>query len=61
MLVCICKRVSDRDIDREICKGNCSLESLKACLGVGTKCGKCIGYTQKMLIENNNRDLKMAS
>jgi bacterioferritin-associated ferredoxin len=41
MIVCICHRVSDRDIARASAVGG-SFEDLQVDLGVGTSCGACL-------------------
>ena len=41
MIVCICHRVSDRDIAREVREGCASFAELQSELRVGTRCGAC--------------------
>jgi bacterioferritin-associated ferredoxin len=41
MIICVCHRVSDRDIAREVRGGCCSFETLQDDLRVGTACGAC--------------------
>ena len=41
MIVCVCRRVSDRDIEREVHRGCPSFEDLQIDLGVATSCGTC--------------------
>jgi len=41
MIICICHRVSDRDIAREAAAGS-SFDDLQFDLGVGTRCGSCL-------------------
>jgi len=42
MIVCVCHRVSDRDIEREVRHGCESFDELQHELRVGTGCGRCI-------------------
>ena len=42
MIVCVCHRVSDRDIEREVRQGCASFEELQDELRVGTGCGRCV-------------------
>jgi bacterioferritin-associated ferredoxin len=42
MIVCLCHRVSDRDIAREAAAGCHSFETLQQELLVGTACGSCL-------------------
>lgn len=41
MIVCVCHRVSDRDIAREVGAGCDSFEALQQTLRVATRCGAC--------------------
>jgi bacterioferritin-associated ferredoxin len=41
MVVCICHRISDRDIARAVQQGCRSFEELQFELAVATRCGKC--------------------
>jgi bacterioferritin-associated ferredoxin len=41
MIVCVCHRVSDRDIACAVREGCCSFDELQDELRVGTKCGAC--------------------
>ena len=40
MIVCVCHRVSDREIARQAHAGS-SFEDIQFSLGVGTQCGQC--------------------
>jgi bacterioferritin-associated ferredoxin len=40
MIVCVCRRVSDRDIARAAHQG-LSFDEIQLELGVGTQCGRC--------------------
>ena len=42
MIVCVCHRVSDRDIEREVRHGCASFDELQDELRVGTACGSCL-------------------
>jgi bacterioferritin-associated ferredoxin len=42
MIVCLCHRVSDRDISREAQRGCASFDELQDSLRVGTACGACL-------------------
>jgi bacterioferritin-associated ferredoxin len=47
MIVCICHRVSDRDIAREVREGCASFAELQSELRVGTRCGACTDCARK--------------
>lgn len=49
MFVCICKAVSDKAIKQAIADGAASMRDLKAQLGVGSQCGKCVCQAQQIL------------
>ena len=40
MIVCVCQRVSDRDIARHV-RGGISFDDIQLELGVATQCGRC--------------------
>jgi bacterioferritin-associated ferredoxin len=42
MIVCLCRRISERDIHRAAHDGVDSFDELQSELGVGTACGSCI-------------------
>lgn len=42
MIVCVCRRVSDRDIHRAAREGVGSFDDLQTETGVGTACGSCV-------------------
>jgi bacterioferritin-associated ferredoxin len=42
VIVCVCHRVSDRDIEHEVRHGCDSFEALQEELHVGTGCGCCL-------------------
>ena len=47
MIVCVCRRVSDRDIAAAVRDGCTSFEELQAELGVATGCGACSGCARE--------------
>lgn len=47
MIVCVCHRVSDRDIAHEARAGCWSFEQLQDELRVGTGCGSCLECAQQ--------------
>ena len=46
MIVCVCHRVSDRDIAREVLGGCQSFDRLQDTLRVGTGCGACADHAR---------------
>lgn len=51
MIVCMCARVSDRQIREAAANGAHSLECLQIDLGVATRCGNCADCAVKVLGE----------
>ena len=41
MIVCVCERVSDRDIERHVRNGCASFDRLQLETGVASCCGRC--------------------
>lgn len=50
MIVCVCRRVSDRDIERALHAGAASFEEVQLETGAGTCCGRC-GDCARALVE----------
>ncbi|TNC81549.1 MAG: bacterioferritin [Oleiphilus sp.] len=51
MLVCICKGISDRDIESAMQQGASSFGELRKSLGVATCCGQCASYAKDLVNE----------
>ena len=49
MIVCVCRRVSDRQIRQAVAEGAHSLECLQMDLGVATQCGRCADCASRVL------------
>ncbi|MCR9279809.1 MAG: (2Fe-2S)-binding protein [Pseudomonadaceae bacterium] len=49
MYVCLCKAVTDRQLDEAIERGDDSLEALQNSLGVATGCGCCQSFVEQHL------------
>ena len=41
MVLCICRAITEREIDAHVRAGASSLEAVAACCGAGTDCGAC--------------------
>ncbi|MFB9885293.1 (2Fe-2S)-binding protein [Balneatrix alpica] len=57
MLVCVCKRVSDRDVKSLHEQGVTSIEALSTHTGLGSCCGRCKPCAEDLLNELNNPTL----
>ena len=51
MIVCVCRRISDRQIRQAVAEGAHSLECLQIDLGVATQCGRCADCASRILCE----------
>ena len=51
MIICVCHRVSDRDIARQAAAGCASFEALQDDLRVGTACGACLDCAREAFAE----------
>ncbi len=51
MIVCICHRVSDRDIAKLATQGATDLAAVRAATGLGSSCGKCLDCAQRVVAE----------
>ncbi|WP_044247649.1 (2Fe-2S)-binding protein [Chondromyces apiculatus] len=49
MYVCLCKGVTDSEINDAICKGACSVTEVMRCTSAGTRCGSCRPTIQSLL------------
>jgi bacterioferritin-associated ferredoxin len=52
VIICICHRVSDRDIAREASSGCPDFSTLQDELRVGTGCGACLDHAQMAFDEH---------
>ncbi len=58
MYVCICKSVSNHEIENAVERGDVtSLACLRRCLGVGTGCGICLESAKECLTDALARNL----
>lgn len=48
MIVCVCNRISDREIARQVQRGM-SFDDIQLELGVGTCCGNCADYARELV------------
>jgi bacterioferritin-associated ferredoxin len=48
MIVCVCRRISDREITRHA-KAGMSFDDIQFELGVGTQCGRCEGCARDIV------------
>lgn len=51
MLVCVCKGISDKQIDASLAEGATSFRAIKSELGLGSCCGQCIPFAKDMVAD----------
>lgn len=52
MIVCVCRRVSDRDILREV-RAGLGFDDIQFALGVATQCGRCEGCARDLVAQGS--------
>jgi bacterioferritin-associated ferredoxin len=57
MIVCVCRRVSDRAVDAAIAAGARDLEAIGRVTGAGTECGCC---REELAVRATHRDAPCA-
>ena len=57
MYVCVCRRITDRQIRQLAEQGTQTLDELQRTLGVGSQCGKCTELAHAILIEAQDEAL----
>ncbi|MBE0469296.1 MAG: (2Fe-2S)-binding protein [Methyloprofundus sp.] len=53
MYICICKAVTDSQIQTAINDGINTRKALHQCLGIGSDCGKCNRHVRELVNKNN--------
>jgi bacterioferritin-associated ferredoxin len=51
MLVCICKGITDKDIENAVHEGATGFGDVHAALGIGSSCGQCATYAKNLVKE----------
>ena len=53
MYVCLCKAVSDSDIQQALNNGAQNLQQISRQLGVGQQCGQCVCQARELIAEHH--------
>jgi bacterioferritin-associated ferredoxin len=61
VIVCLCNRISDRQVRHQAMAGGCSASSVHRSLGVTPKCGKCIPMMRDIVRESGGDTAAQAS
>ncbi|XOV90313.1 MAG: bacterioferritin-associated ferredoxin [Pseudomonadota bacterium] len=51
MIVCVCKRVNSSQIRDAVEKGAVDVSAVSRKLGLGTGCGRCVEFAERMIDE----------
>jgi bacterioferritin-associated ferredoxin len=51
MIVCLCNRISDRQVRAQAAGGDCTVSSVHRSLGVAPKCCKCLPMMRDIVRE----------
>ena len=49
MIVCVCNRLTDKDVRQAARRGGATPEAAYACLGCEVQCGCCLDYAQEVI------------
>jgi bacterioferritin-associated ferredoxin len=55
MYVCLCNRITDRQVRTQAAGGNCTLGSVHNSLGIAPKCGKCLPMMRDIVREHKGQ------
>lgn len=61
MYVCLCRAVTDRDVEQAMGCGHTTLPALQATLGVATGCGRCRNHVHQMLQKTHESSFSVSS
>jgi len=56
MYVCICKEVTDHQIQQSVAAGIQSVREVSRCTGLGTQCGKCVCFARERIEHHRAKD-----
>ena len=56
MYICLCNRITDKDIRKAAAQGAASVSDLRNMLGVSNQCGTCVEAAQEVLFESFQAD-----
>ena len=52
MYVCLCNRITDRQVRTQAAGGDCTLGAVHNSLGIAPKCGKCLPMMRDIVREH---------
>lgn len=61
MYICVCKAVTDSQLELAINDGKCTRRQLFECFGVGSDCGKCNKEIRDLIKQKRDNKLGQAA
>lgn len=61
MYICVCKAITDSQVQSSVASGVDSVRTLSRGTGLGTECGKCVGFAQQRLKHHKDAQLELAT
>ncbi len=58
MYVCVCKAVTERQVNEAIDQGATTVKALSRQLGVGSQCGACVGCAKECIQKTQQKNAK---
>ena len=58
MYVCLCKAITDQQINQALANGAENLRDLQRCLDLGRQCGKCCHHARQMIQSSAQKPLR---
>ena len=55
MIVCVCNRLTEKDVRQAARRGSATPEAAYACQGCEVQCGCCLDYAQKVIDEERGQ------
>lgn len=56
MIICVCNRLTEKDVRQAARRGSVTPEAAYACLGCEVQCGCCLDYAQEVIdLERSQR------
>ncbi len=60
MYVCVCKAITDSQVQSRVEAGEDSVRTLSRCTGLGTECGKCVSFAHQRIKHHKDAQLEPA-
>ena len=61
MYVCVCKAVTDSQVQSSVAAGVDSVRTISRCTGLGSECGKCVSFAHQRVKHHKSAQLGLAT